>query len=69
LYLETAIPAGSDSVALDQRIIEPDALPVVVAAAFQVDFAVDQARPHDSGSHVVFVGFVIVVAGACSDCD
>jgi hypothetical protein len=69
LYLEAAILAGRDGVALDQRVIEPDALPVLVAAAFQVDFAVDQTRAHNAGFNVVFVGRVVIIVGAGGYCD
>ncbi len=47
---------GGDSVAFDQRIIQPGAFPILVAVAFQVNFAVDQTDAHDASFNVVIVG-------------
>jgi len=67
LNLEAAIVVSSDGVALDERIIQPEWFPILVAVAFKIDVAAHQADADDACLHViVVVGIIIVSAG--NDC-
>ncbi len=67
-YFEPAVFIRGDSVAFDERIIQAGAFPVLIAVAFQVNFAVDQTDAHDASFNVVFVGFIVIVgAGGYGD--
>ncbi len=61
LDLEQAAFAGGDGIAFDQRIIEPDRLPILVAVALQINFAADQTDASDASFDVIIVIRLIVV--------
>jgi hypothetical protein len=64
LNLETAIVICSDGVALDERIVQPEWFPILVAVTFQVNLAADQADADDARFYVVVVVSIIVIVGA-----
>jgi hypothetical protein len=66
LNLEAAVVIGFDGIALDERIIQAEWFPILVAVAFQIDLAADQADADDACFYVVIV--FIVVVGAGSNC-
>jgi hypothetical protein len=66
LNLEAAVVVGGDGIALDERIIQPEWFPILVAVPFQINLAADQADADDTRFYVVIV--FIVVVGAGSNC-
>jgi hypothetical protein len=64
LNLDTAIVDCGNGIALDQRIIQPECFPILVAVAFQISLAADQADADDARFYVIVVVGIIVIAGA-----
>jgi hypothetical protein len=61
LDFHSAVFVGGDGVALDERIVQPGAFPVVVAVALEIHFPGYQTDAHDPGFYVVIVGLVVVI--------
>ena len=66
LNLETSIVVSGDGIALDERIIQTEWFPILVAVTFQINVAAHQANADDASLYVVIV-FIIII-GAGSDC-
>ena len=64
LNLETAIIVSGDGIALDERIIQTEWFPILVAVAFQINVAAHQANADDASLYVVIVFIIIVGAGS-----
>jgi hypothetical protein len=66
LYFDPAVLAGSNSVAFDDWVVQPDELPLLAAVTLQVYLADHQADTDDAGLDVVVVRLVVVL-GAGGD--
>jgi hypothetical protein len=64
LDFHAAVFVSGYSVALDKRIVQPSAFPVLITVALEVHFPGDQTDAHDPSFYVVVVGFVGIVSGA-----
>jgi hypothetical protein len=70
LYFHAAVFVGGDGVALDQRIIQAHAFPILITLALEARFAGDQTDADDPIFHVVVIGVVVVIIeGACGSGD